>query len=586
MQHAANGATALARAQVSRDLCSVGMEKGHREDVALAPTVEAVSGSADREPRRRRQQRAASQSETQDADEHRLALHERMLAAMQTGDVQSLLGDGPTSSTQMNKAEFLAQLRLAVEGAANQELGALGSAAGCPYIESYFGKYSAQPAAAAELLLRRWVPNASSAASARELIPLVVARVRTGVHEWTKTGALPGDLAAADPQVAALVPVAKAQQTQAAAASASGTSEAAAGGSAPGSAEGNGIAPTSLHAMEAELGAGQALDGATASRVGAASAANDVKIHTGPVAAAKAAQHNAVAFAVGNNVVMGAGAPAPGTLLGNALLAHELAHTAQQRDAARDPQARKRAIGSENTDAEHDADRAAAQGLAGSGQDPALAGLAAIGDRFGDVMKTGLQLQRCQIADANASIDRATYYQTYKLQIAQTAADHLRTLPFRIAEPTVKWVSAPDLFSQVIAEGVLKSDIDALVRPEAIGSLIDSSRLMDTLNLGPDAPAGASVGLQGSTGPNKYFGAVGIEVGNALARRTNESLLREVPRYAEAVSRLESAQAKPNADDLAVSHPMDPIVISALLATKLVVDVAASNKALPVRSRT
>ena len=552
------------------------MEKGHREDVALAPTVEAASASADRESRRRRQQRAASQSETQESDEQRLALHERMLAAMQTGDVQSLLGDGPTSATQMNKAEFLAQLRLAVEGAANQELGALGSAAGCPYIESYFGKYSAQPAAAAELLLRRWVPNASSAASARELIPLVVARVRTGVHEWTKTGVLPGDLAAADPQVAALVPVAKAKQTQAAAAI--GADNASGATASDGS---NAAAPTSLHTMEAELGAGQALDGATASRVGAASAANDVKIHTGPVAAAKAAQHNAVAFAVGNNVVMGAGAPAPGTLLGDALLAHELAHTAQQRDAARDPQARKRAIGSEDTDAEHDADRAAAQGLAGSGQDPALAGLAAIGDRFGDVMKTGLQLQRCQIADANASIDRAAYYQTYKLQIAQTAADHLRTLPFRIAEPTVKWVSAPDLFSQVIAEGVLKSDIDALVRPEAIGSLIDSSRLMDTLNLGPDAPAGASVGLQGSTGPNKYFGSVGIEVGNALARRTNESLLREVPRYAEAVSRLESAQAKPHADDIAVSHPMDPIVISALLATKLVVDVAAFKRAHP-----
>ena len=307
--HGANVATALAPAKVSRDICSVGMEKVHREDVALAPTVEAASGSADREPRRRRQQRAASQSETHDADEQRLALHERMLAAMQAGDMTSLLGDGPTSATQMNKAEFLAQLRLAVEGAANQELGALGSAAGCPYIESYFGKYSAQPAAAAELLLRRWVPNASSAASARELIPLVVARVRTGVHEWTKTGALPGDLAAADPQVAALVPVAKAKQTQAAAANGADNAAGATASDAS-----NAAAPTSLHTMEAELGAGQALDGATASRVGAASAANDVKIHTGPVAAAKAAQHNAVAFAVGNNVVMGAGAPAPGTL--------------------------------------------------------------------------------------------------------------------------------------------------------------------------------------------------------------------------------------------------------------------------------
>ena len=103
--------------------------------------------------------------------------------------------------------------------------------------------------------------------------------------------------------------------------------------------------------------------------------------------------------------------------MGDALLAHELAHTAQQRDAARDPQARKRAIGSEDTDAEHDADRAAAQGLAGSGQDPALAGLAAIGDRFGDVMRTGLQLQRCSEQQAQTKGNPSDLAKQYGLTL-------------------------------------------------------------------------------------------------------------------------------------------------------------------------
>lgn len=359
------------------------MEKEHRADFALASNTEAAPASDGREQRRRRQQRAASQSENREADEQRLAIQDRMLAALSAGDVRSLLGDGPSSATQTNKAEFLAQLRVAVEGAANQELGVLGSAAGCPYIESYFGKYEALPAAAAELLLRRWVPKAVGAASARDLIPLVVARVRTGVQEWSQTGALPADLSAADPHVAALAPAAKAQQAQAAAATGS-------------------AAPTSLDAMEAELGTGQALDGATTSRLGA-TGATDVRIHTGSAAAAKAAQHNAVAFAVGNNIVMGAGAPTPGTLLGDALLAHELAHTAQQRDAATDPAARKRPIGSEDAAAETNADETAL--AAYTGKDPALAGLSAMGSRFGDVMKTGLQLQRCS-SDNTASMGK------------------------------------------------------------------------------------------------------------------------------------------------------------------------------------
>jgi hypothetical protein len=107
----------------------------------------------------------------------------------------------------------------------------------------------------------------------------------------------------------------------------------------------------------------------------------DAQLHTGPVAAAKAAEHDATAFAVGRNIVMGANAPAPGTLAGDALLAHELAHTAQQQDAAADPIARKKPIGPEDEAAEDNADK--------------LAALGAFAGRIGDVMRTGVQLQRC-----------------------------------------------------------------------------------------------------------------------------------------------------------------------------------------------
>lgn len=263
-----------------------------------------------------------------------------------------LVDRGPPAAGQMVIAQFLPLLRSTVASAVEQELGKLGAAAGCPWIEKYFHKYEGQPAAAGEALLRRWIPSAKDAANAQALLALVGARVRAAVKTWDTTGKLPADLAAADPEVAAAArEPAKAQKQ-------------------------------SLEGLESDLGTGSAVDGEVARRMTAATGTDvsSARVHTGPVAAAKAAEHGAAAFAVGNNVVMGAGAPGPGSPIGDALLAHELAHVAQQRDAATDPQARKKPIGEEDKAAETDADRAAERGA---------------GKNLGDIMKTGLNLQRC-----------------------------------------------------------------------------------------------------------------------------------------------------------------------------------------------
>ena len=61
----------------------------------------------------------------------------------------------------------------------------------------------------------------------------------------------------------------------------------------------------------------------------------DVRIHTSPDAAAAATQLDASAFAVGQDVFFAAGAHAPDSERGRALLAHEVAHTVQQRGAQR-----------------------------------------------------------------------------------------------------------------------------------------------------------------------------------------------------------------------------------------------------------
>jgi hypothetical protein len=59
----------------------------------------------------------------------------------------------------------------------------------------------------------------------------------------------------------------------------------------------------------------------------------DVRIHTGPEAVRTAQALNAQAYTVGQDVMFGSGQYAPGTAEGKKLLAHELAHTVQQRNS-------------------------------------------------------------------------------------------------------------------------------------------------------------------------------------------------------------------------------------------------------------
>ena len=63
----------------------------------------------------------------------------------------------------------------------------------------------------------------------------------------------------------------------------------------------------------------------------------DVRVHTDAHAAESAAAIGANAYTVGHEVVFGAGEYAPKTTEGRALLAHELAHTIQQRDPGAPP---------------------------------------------------------------------------------------------------------------------------------------------------------------------------------------------------------------------------------------------------------
>jgi hypothetical protein len=87
--------------------------------------------------------------------------------------------------------------------------------------------------------------------------------------------------------------------------------------------------------IAAQRGRGSALPGALASRLagGLGGSVDDVRVHTDATADALARSVSARAFATGTDIFFAQGEYRPGTAAGDQLIAHEVAHTEQQRGA-------------------------------------------------------------------------------------------------------------------------------------------------------------------------------------------------------------------------------------------------------------
>jgi hypothetical protein len=90
-------------------------------------------------------------------------------------------------------------------------------------------------------------------------------------------------------------------------------------------------------AIQAKLGSGRSLESGTKGRMESAFGRgfSHVRIHTNTQAAALSAGLNARAFTIGRDIAFGVGEYQPGTLIGDALIAHELAHVIQQGGASK-----------------------------------------------------------------------------------------------------------------------------------------------------------------------------------------------------------------------------------------------------------
>ncbi|WP_436314013.1 eCIS core domain-containing protein [Variovorax sp. LjRoot84] len=281
--------------------------------------------------------------------------------------------DAEVSRGQMRKSEFLTALRADVCAAVDDALSGTGrDSQGCPWIDHWLGYYGARSSVEVERALQRYAPEARGVTSAQHYIRIVTARVRRSAEVWARTGEITGvpeDVPASESPGGAVLNAFGGMFFKA----------------RPG-----GARREDPGSVRQRLGSGQALPGDLRTRMESAFAVNfgSVRLHTDAKGAQLSDQLNARAFTVGPHIAFGAGEFRPGSIAGDALIAHELAHVVQQGGAesqtmmAKAPESTGRL--------EMEADRSAI-GVVASLWGGVKGGIADL--RPG--LKSGLQLSRC-----------------------------------------------------------------------------------------------------------------------------------------------------------------------------------------------
>lgn len=294
---------------------------------------------------------------------------------------QLLVPDSVSSvdSSQMRKGDFLLALQAEVTNAAEEELARADRTIGnCPWIDYWFAYYRRREPAHVARAVVKYAPEAASAGSLSGAIAAVARRARESVRSSLAAGRPIGAPAGIpesvfDPRSAQRVP--------------SGEPPVDPVLNTPPD------APRDLsHRVPLGLGDGRPLETTTRTRMEAAFGTDltGVRVHTDARGQTAAGHERARAFAYGTDVAFAPGQHRPGTLVGDALLAHELAHVLQQKTAtggsASSPHAASRLV--DGAELEADANRAAASAL---GLTPGLDGSTRTGPRHA----SELRLARC-----------------------------------------------------------------------------------------------------------------------------------------------------------------------------------------------
>ena len=280
---------------------------------------------------------------------------------------------------QMRRSEFLGALRGRVFATATEALSGTpfsGNVSG--YIDSYFAQYSGSPASQLERTIRQQEPAAAGAQSASHLISIVNARVLSEIRRRIPEGGIMQSVGSAVSSAGSAI-------SDVASGVGNFLFKENSGGAKP---------ATSPTAVMHNLGKGSHLDAGSQSRMESVfgTSFSNVEIHTDNKAAQLSGGMNARAFTVGNHIAFASGEHKPGTLIGDALMAHELAHVIQQQGQHDELQSAGH-MGYEQF--EEDADNSAVSAMLSL---KGIKGLKGLGKKLLPRLKSKLGLQRCDPA--------------------------------------------------------------------------------------------------------------------------------------------------------------------------------------------
>jgi hypothetical protein len=279
--------------------------------------------------------------------------------------------DAPVRTGTMRKTPFIALLEQTIRSALRQGLmGSPYSERDCPWIDYWLDHFRQQPAAYGERVIHKYTAGIAAVGDARDYLPVIEARVLRGVARWVKTGRV-SEVPEGAPAPAWRKGGAVMRKAQ----------------------HGEGAVSAQAWQVRGRLGGGQPIEGGLRARMESAFSEDfsGVRVHTDPAAAALSSELDARAFTVGTDVAFAAGEYRPGTPIGDALIAHELAHVAQQRGAGDGAE-----VGAEpaSSSLEEDAD-VAAVGAVASLWGKATGALARFARKATRRLRSGLRLQRC-----------------------------------------------------------------------------------------------------------------------------------------------------------------------------------------------
>ncbi|HEU4511086.1 MAG TPA: DUF4157 domain-containing protein [Pyrinomonadaceae bacterium] len=376
---------------------------------------------------------------------------------------------------QMRKTEFLDRLKTSVCGAAEEVLrNTMWSAMGCPYIERWFSHYGAQSSQHVERALRRYAPETARATTAEAYIPIVTERIRRGLSQWAETGEMTGvpeefrqgEMPGVTLQGLVSTALTGIGRAIGSAASAVGSAASSVGRALLKAREGGEKDVGDPEAIRGQLGHGHSLDGKTRQRMENAFGVSfsGVRVHTGAQAENLSQNMNARAFTVGNDIAFGPGEYSPGTLVGDALIAHELAHTVQQGNGS-SAQVASRGDHSHGV-LEEQADVAAVHAVASAWGLKSAAGTQA--GRLTQ-LRSGLKLQRCgarQQAQTRSLADFQSMTAFQLSRVSDAEFDRAASSAQSSGGPTIADYRRASQFARAVFNGFhINFDIDTYTEP-------------------------------------------------------------------------------------------------------------------------